>query len=136
MNPSHEFLEHTSETRMRVRAASIGELLAEAGRGLAALELRGASRAARGAWREVQVESRDRAALLVDWLNELILVAEREHSVPREFEILEAGDARVRARVRGVPCPEGPSLVKAATLNDVRFGDADGMLEAEVTLDV
>ena len=136
MDASHEFLEHTSETVVRVRAPSFAALLAQAGRALAELELRGRSPLAPGPWREVTLRSRDGAALLVDWLNELLFIAERERWVPTEFVVEEADAGHVRAMVRGVRVAEPPTFVKAATMGGLRLDQAGGTLVAEVTLDV
>jgi len=136
MDRGHEFLEHTSETVVRVRAPSLAALLEEAGRALAELELRGRSAPVTGPWREVTLRSSDRAALLVDWLNELLFIAERERLVPAEFEVQEADAGYVRARVRGVRLAEPPAFVKAATMGALSLKEADGTLVAEVTLDV
>lgn len=134
--PSHEFLEHTGEVHLRVQAGSLAELLAEAGRALAGLMLRGGPRTPAGHWKEVEVRSADRAALLVDWLNELIYRADSELEVPTEFEVREAGESGVRARLRGVPVRESPALVKAATLHGAKVQAAAGGFEGDVILDV
>jgi len=136
MTARHEFLEHTSETVVRLTAPSLSALLAEAGRALGELELRGRSPRERGPWREVALRSPDRAALLVDWLNELLFIAERERWIPTEFAVLEAEEDHVRARVRGVRVAEPPTFVKAATMGGLRLTEVGGALLAEVTLDV
>ena len=136
MDAGHEFLEHTSETVVRVRAPSLAALLEEAGRALAGLELRGRPARVAGPWREVTLRSSDRAALLVDWLNELLFIAERERWVPAEFEVQEADAHHMRARVRGVRLAEPPVFVKAATMGGLSLAESGGMLVAEVTLDV
>ena len=89
--PSHSFLEHTGEVRLQLQAGSLAELLAEAGRELAELLLRGASGNQVGPAEEIEVRSADRAALLVDWLNELIYRAESGVAVPTEFDVREVG---------------------------------------------
>lgn len=137
MVPSHEFLEHTSETLLRVRASDLGALLAEAGRALADLACRGSPvPAAEGPPREIIVSSTDDAALLVDWLNELVFLAERERWLAVAFDAVEAGAARARAKVRGARLAEPPVLVKAATMGGLRLAPEDDHLVAEVTLDV
>ncbi len=133
---SHRFLEHTGELALEVRAESLGALLAEAGRALGALALHGRLRQADGPWREVTVTSADRAALLADWLNELIYQAEARSEVPIEFEIQQVEDAQVRARFRGVAVDQPPALVKAATLHGVSVEPREGGLEGHVILDV
>jgi SHS2 domain-containing protein len=133
--PGHRFLEHTGEVRLQVRAASLAGLLAEAGRALAELQLPGGGQPA-AAWRPVEVRSTDRAALLVDWLNELIYRAEVNREVATEFAVEEAMETRLRARVRGVAVEQPPALVKAATLHRARVELIPGGVEAEVVLDV
>jgi SHS2 domain-containing protein len=134
--PSHDFLDHTAETRLLVRAATFGELLAEAARGLGELERRGAQAGPPGPGVEIGVRAPDRAALLVEWLNELVWRSERESAVPSEIEVVEAADQHLVARVRFARLPDAPALVKAATLHGLRLESRDGMLEAEVTLDI
>jgi SHS2 domain-containing protein len=89
--PSHTFLEHTGEMHLRIRARSFPELLAEAGRALTGLLLRGARSDAVGSWATIEVRWTDPAALLVDWLNELIYRAESGLEAPTEFDVQEAG---------------------------------------------
>jgi SHS2 domain-containing protein len=134
--PSHAFLEHTGELHLRVRAGSLAGLLAEAGRALAGLLLRGAPRKPVGRWEEAEVRSTDRAALLVDWLNELIYRAESGLEVPTEFEVREVSDTVLRVRLRGVAVDEPPALVKAATLHGAKVEAVAGGLQGDVVLDV
>lgn len=133
---SHRFLDHTSEITLHVGAADWSGLLAEAGRGLAELLLRGTTRPVAGEWRSLEVSSHDREALLVDWLNEILYVAETGLWVPQEIEIEESSDAHLKARARGVTVEVSPSLVKAATFHDLHVRDVPEGLEAEVILDV
>ena len=132
----HELLAHTAEVRLRVRAPDFPALAAEAGRALAALELGGDVPAAQGTARVVELRAADLGALLVDWLNELIYLAETERWVVTEFDPQPAGALELRMRVRGAPVDVAPSRVKAATHHglDVR-ATADGV-EAEVVFDV
>lgn len=125
-----------SELQLRLRATTLGGVLSEAGRALGELLLRGALPTVSGPAREVVVRSTDREALLVDWLNELLYLAETEHWVPAAFESVEASDREVRARVRGVPVAEAPALVKAATHHGLRIERINGDLQAEVIFDV
>jgi SHS2 domain-containing protein len=136
MGVSSEVLEHTAEVRLRVAGPTLGALLAEAGRALAAVELDGPPPAPAGAWRTIEVRSTDRDALLVDWLNELVYLAETECWVPSEFEIEAVGPTELRARARGVPLDAAPARVKAATFHGLRIAETAGGLEAEVILDV
>lgn len=134
---THDFLEHTGELRLRVRAASLEELFAEAGRALgAAMHPSGAATGPAGAWHEVEASGGDRPALLVAWLNELVFVAEQARVIPAEFDQVLVSSQQVRARVRGPVLDQAPSLVKAATMDAVRLAEIPGGVEAEVTLDI
>lgn len=136
----HRFLDHTSEITLHVRAADWPGLLAEAGLGLAELLLRGAApEVAPGSdteWRSLEVASHDRESLLVDWLNEILYIAETGLWVPLEIEIEDVSDIHLKARARGVTVEVSPSLVKAATFHDLHVRDLPEGLDAEVILDV
>lgn len=134
--PSHTRREHTSEIELHIRAGSLGDLLAEAGRGLAEVELTRADCVPGGPVRSLRVSSSDREALLVDWLNELIFLADIDRWVALDFSIDSAHDTEVQARASGVTLEWAPSRVKAATFHGLRVQDVPGGLEADIILDV
>ena len=134
--PSREAVDHRSEIQLRIRAGSLEELLAEAGRGLAEIQLQGGSATPGGPWRPIEVTAPDRAALLVEWLNELIYLAETERWIPLEFRVEEATAREARARARGATVDRAPGLVKAATFHGLRVEEIPGGLEGEVVLDI
>jgi SHS2 domain-containing protein len=133
-----EVLQHTSDLELKLHAPTWPELLAEAGTALSARLWGGKVPAPHsgGTWRRVELRAADRAALLVDWLNELLYRAEAEWWVPVEFDVEQASNHEVRARVRGVSVATSPAAVKAATLYGVRVGPGPAGLEATVVLDV
>jgi SHS2 domain-containing protein len=135
---THEMLEHTSELELKLSAPTWPDLLVEAGRALSARLWAGTVPVPRpgGPWREVELHGSDRAALLIDWLNELLYYAEAEWWLPAEFIIDEATDQSIRARVRGVPVETAPAEVKAATLYGVEVEPGPDGLEATVVFDV
>lgn len=134
--PSHEVVDHTSEIELHVRAGSLGELLAEAGRALAAVELAGADCVPGGPVRPIHISAADRVALLADWLNELVFLADVDRWVAADFSVDLATDTEVRARASGVALERASSRVKAATLHGLRVDDVPGGVEADVILDV
>jgi SHS2 domain-containing protein len=134
--PSHEVADHTSEVQVRLRAGRLADLLAEAGRALAGLQLRGLPLRAEGEWRPIEVTAPDRDRLLADWLNELIYLAESDRWVATEFDLVTAGPGALRGRARGVTLDRAPGLVKAATMHGLRVDEVPGGLSAEVILDV
>lgn len=136
VGPSHEIADHTSELRIRLLAGSLGELLAEAGRALAGIQLRGVTPAPAGEWRRLELAAPDRAGLLAEWLNELIYLAETERWVATEFAVERAGDRSVSALARGTTVERAPGLVKAATLHGLRVDEVPGGVAGEVVLDI
>jgi SHS2 domain-containing protein len=136
-NPaSHELIDHTSEVQLRLRADSLGGLLAEAGRALAELQLRGAEAGTTTGPRRIHVAAADRESLLVDWLNELIFQAETERWVATGFVIERVNGRSIDATATGVELARISGLVKAATLHGLRVAEVDGWWEGEVILDV
>jgi SHS2 domain-containing protein len=83
----------------------------------------------------VQVEGRDRAALLAAWLGELAFLAETRGLAPDRLALLELDEGGLRALVQGW---EGspPHLVKGATYHRLRFEPAGAGWRARVVLDV
>lgn len=132
----HRWVDHTSEVQLQVGAESLGGLAAEAGRALGLLLLRGEGHEPAGPPRTFEVESTDREALLVDWLNEILFVAETERWVPLEFDVQDASPTRLRAAVRGISVNDPPSHVKAATFHGLRVTEGENGYQAEVIFDV
>ena len=140
---SYEFLDHAFELTVRLRACSFPDLIVEAGRALSHLMLRGQIRRSEEDWREISVRGSDQAALLVEWMNELIYRAEVEQWAPVDWdaaapELDEAAPEplEIRVRARGVLLDEPFTLVKAATLHGLFVRHGPDGFEAEVTLDV
>ncbi len=137
MPASHAFAEHTGEVRLEVRAPSCEALFAEAGRALAELMLgEPRSAPAQGVRQAVEVHARDRAALLVEWLNELIFLSEANKLVFTGVEVERVDETGLRGAVWGV-APEVLQVpVKAATWHQVKVEQAGGEWRASVVLDV
>jgi len=133
--PSHEFVDHTSELELRLRAPSFGDLIAEGGRALSRLLLRESVEAA-PTERQITARGSDRAALLVTWLNELIYLAEADQWIPVEIEAGLVTDTEIRVRAQGVTVSKPPSLIKAATYHGLIVRDRPGGVEATVILDI
>ena len=137
----HNWVDHTSEVQLQVGAESLAGLAVEAGQALILLLLRGRRPSdvePAGPPRTLEVDSVDREALMVDWLNEILFVSEVDLWVPVEFEIEEASPTRLKASARGVTVDDPPSNVKAATFHGLRVEESeeDEGLQAEVIFDV
>jgi SHS2 domain-containing protein len=133
VEPEHHFVEHGGEVEVELAAASEVGIFAAALDAFAEL----VAGSEDGEPTEVQIElpGRDGTLLLVDWLNELLFLAEVEQFVPRHITSIERGDERLQATVagyRGTPRP----LVKGIALNGLRFEQEGGVWHGRVVLDV
>jgi SHS2 domain-containing protein len=133
---SHQFLDHTSETVLQVRADDLPALYAEAVRALGELERAGLAGTGEPVERRLVLESPDPAGLLVDLLNELIWLCETERLAPRSALVRMLGPAALEATVQGERLTATPSFVKAATRHALKFECGPSGCLAEVTLDV
>jgi SHS2 domain-containing protein len=129
----YEWVEHTAELELRVEAESLEEVFSEALRALA--ELLDGDEGGVADRHELSASAPDRATLLVEWLNELVYLAEARAFVPQRVERIEVGETDVEALVhgrRGAPRP----LVKAVTYHGLALAEEAGGWRATVVLDV
>ena len=84
---------------------------------------------------EVSVEARDRPALLVEWLEELIFLADTRSFVPIRAHDLRVEGGSLRSTIVGRRGRVAP-LVKAATYHRLRFAHENEMWHARIVLDV
>jgi SHS2 domain-containing protein len=134
--PTFAYLPHVGEAKLRLRGSSIADILRQAALALADLLLPGPPPRAPERVREIELDAPDRAALLIDWLNELLFLAERDRWLPVRIDVLEATETHLRAVGRGPVLERAPSLIKAATWHQLRFEVRNGGFEAEVLLDI
>jgi SHS2 domain-containing protein len=134
--PSFEYLPHVGEVGLQLRGASIADVLKQAALALADLLVPEDPTPGPEQVYEIVLDAADRAALLIDWLNELLFLAERDRWLPSRIDLHEATETHLRATVRGSLLRRAPSLVKAATWHGLRFDTRDGGFEAEVLLDI
>jgi SHS2 domain-containing protein len=127
------WVDHTSELELEIEAPTEEEVFADA---LAAFaELVGDGTGERAS-RVVEIEAGDHALLLVEWLSELVYLAEAEQLVPERATSLELGEGSLHATVEGSR-GQPRNLVKAVTLHrlELRRDDRVGW-RARVVLDV
>ena len=134
-----ESFEVTADEGLRAWGKSMGEAFVNAARGM--LDLMVDSKELRPVEsRRIQLKARDRGALLVAWLSELLYLFEVEGFLPVEYEIVNLGDQQLEAKVRGdILDPARHSvkgLVKAATYHLVEVKEVDGRWQVQVVLDV
>ena len=136
LQPHHAFVEHTGEERLLVHSPTLAGLYAESARALAQLQGVTDSTPAEAEWRPVEVRAADSAALLVEWLNELIFLAEHERWVPMEFRVELLTPTRLRVWGRGPTLSAPVCRVKAATRHGLQVARHDAGFRGEVVFDV
>jgi SHS2 domain-containing protein len=127
----YEWRSHTAEIELYIEAPTEEEVFAEAAEAFGRLVERGSG--GEQATHELDLAARDRAALLVDLLEELIYLADTDGFVPDRAEV-ELSDA-LRVRLDGRRTEVEP-LVKAATYHGLEFARRDETWQARVVLDV
>jgi hypothetical protein len=134
MGASHAFLEQPGELRLLLRGRSLPELLTEGGCALGDRLCGQAKRGPSGPWVELDIHATGQQAILGNWLNRLLDLAERDRWAPVECQLLALSNDGVRARVRGVPLGETPRIGRAVVPS--KFSSAPGGrgLQVEVIL--
>ncbi len=142
--PSYEEIEHTADWAIRVRGRDLEALFVAAARGMFSLLTETAAVEPR---REIELDLRaiDTETLLVDWLNELLYLAEERQLLCSDFQItqLDAPEpgrseraARLRARVAGCAAPGLRKTIKAATFSSLAITRAAAGYTTEIVFDV
>jgi len=136
-------LEHTADIGVVATGQTLGEALAWVAKGMLSIIYDLDTVAIRDCL-PVSVVSRDREALVVDWLNELLYQYEAAGFLTRDCQIsLEAGDTRLEARCWGETLDPARhrilTVVKAATYHQLEVAHPDpgrGQWRIQVILDV
>jgi SHS2 domain-containing protein len=129
----YEWRSHTAEIELSIEASSEEQVFADALAAFAELVSVDAEGAA--AQYDVVLEAADRASLLVEWLQELIFLADTESFVAERADDLRLDAISIRATLVGRRTPFEP-LVKAATYHGLRFAREGNIWQAQVVLDV
>ncbi len=132
----HELIDHTSEVTIRLRAPTFAVLVSEATRAFGKLVPPAIRSPTLAEPREFRVKGPDRAAGLVEWLNEMVYLCEVEQWLPVDAELLSMENGELHIRAPGIALSAPFVLVKAATLHRAIVRERASGLVGEVTLDV
>lgn len=142
MKPAFEEVEHTADVALRVRGRDLAGLLVNAAHGLSSLlcppggyDAEVCLPAAEQT-HQVEVAALDAEGLLVEWLSELLYLAERERFVGRSFTVLSATPTHLRAVARGGSVPKLARHIKAVTYHQLAIDPTAQGLETIVVFDV
>lgn len=135
----YETFEHTADLGLRVKAADLPTLFADAGRGLTSIIVANLDQVRPVREVNIALPSAPLDELLFDWLNEILYAFESEHLLFAEFEV-SIDEAGLKAVAHGEPADEGRHRleheIKAITYHGLKVEQtADGFL-AEVIVDI
>lgn len=98
----YRLIDHTADVGLEVWGRTLPELYVHAAEGMCTL-LYNLTAVQPREEQTVRAQGHDREEVLVDWLSELLYMAETEEFLPRHFEIVELEEQRLQGQVRGEP---------------------------------
>jgi len=139
MQPSYEFFDHTADMGIRVRAATMEELLMPAAEGLYAAigELVAGGY---GAPLHLDFQGDDPSVLLRDFLTELLILFERDQRRLVAVENAAFTESRLTVTAKSAPIDQERSAfhreVKAITYHELSIREGPGGYEATFIVDI
>jgi SHS2 domain-containing protein len=128
-------VEHTADLSLHVWGHDLDDLFATAARGMFSLVAEPADDILGGV-RRVELAAPDVETLLVDWLNELLYLHEREDVVIMQTAFERLTRTLLEAEVRGVPVGQRRAHIKAVTFHNLAVASGPEGYEAELVFDV
>ena len=135
----HEVFEHTADLGLRVTAASLPALLAEAAEGLFEIIAGDLAQIQPRTSRTFSIAGTDPVYLLLDWLGELHAAFEIDRLLFREFDVTVDADG-LRATARGEPFDHAVHTlaheIKAITQHALAVHETPSGWEATLVVDI
>ena len=131
----YEEVEHTADWAIHVWGRNLTELYAHAAQAMFEMMGEGDSTEA-AVQHEVSIEDVDTEAVLVAWLNELLLLQELHHEMYSRFEVRVATTTDLRATVKGTAGQPTGAKIKAVTFHDLQVVETADGYEATLVFDV
>jgi SHS2 domain-containing protein len=130
-----EFLDQSGDVKLRVWGRDLESLFATAAEGMMAF-LFGSHIANLEPDRTetIEIGAKDREALLVDWLSELLYRATCEYRAYLGFRIHELTESKLKATV-GATAAEALEDIKAVTHHELAVREREGRWEASIVFD-
>lgn len=128
-------VEHTADRALSIRGTSLPLLFVGAARGMIRLmaDIEGL---VVFEWREIRLEAIDQESLLVEWLNELLFLAETEGLLAIQTRIHSLSGNSLVARVGLTPGEPAKTHIKAATFHNMALLRDGEAWSTVVTFDV
>lgn len=135
----YETFEHTADLGLRVAAADLETLFAEAAQGLMSIIVANLDGVRLVQQKEFSVAGSKPDELLFDWLSEILYVFETEHLLLAEFDV-RLGPAGLQATARGelldLARHQLEHEVKAITYHGLQVERSADVWKAEVIVDI
>jgi SHS2 domain-containing protein len=131
--------EHTADLGLRVVAADLASLFAEAAQGLTSMIVANLDQVGLVLKRDFHVPGAKRDELLFDWLNEVLYAFEAEHLLFAHFDVRVGGTglhATAHGEVLDLDRHQLEHEVKAITYHGLKVEPNDGGWLAEVIVDI
>ena len=132
-----EILEHTADVGVRARGASLHEVFEQATHGL--LDITGATGSGRSERVDINVEAPDVAAVLADWLEEVLYQQDARDAVVTGLKVEDVTEKSASGWIEIGPREEDleGTAVKAITYHQLAvIEQPDGTFEAVVYFDI
>ena len=135
----HELFDHTADLGLRILAADLNTLFAEAGACLLACLVDDPAAVRARESQVVTIAGTDREYLLFDWLRELLHRSDEARMLWCRFEVAVTATG-LTATISGEPFDPARHLlsreVKAITYHGLKLEESDGGFLAEVIVDI
>ena len=133
-----EVIDHTADVGIVAYGKDLKEAFANAAFGMFSL-IANLEKVRGSISREIDVQSTDQEALLVDWLNELLYLFDVEHIIFKRFEITALSQKKLKAKVYGEKIDTSrhqlKTAVKAATYHMLKIEKNKGV-RVQLILDI
>ncbi len=133
-----EVMDHTADVGIVAYGKDLKEAFANAAFGMFSL-IANLEKVRGSISREIDVQSTDQEALLVDWLNELLYLFDVEHIIFKRFEITALSQKKLKAKVYGEKIDTSrhqlKTAVKAATYHMLKIEKNKGV-RVQLILDI
>lgn len=129
--------DHTADVGICVEADTLPELFAESARGMFSLIAESHS-VAPDRWQEIHLAGEPVAALLVNWLRELLYIHEVEDRIFTDFRIHDVSENGLHGAARSGPLDEATEVlrqVKAITYHALEVKQTSDGWHAQVLFD-
>ncbi len=136
MEPGYRELPHTADLALEAWGRSLPELFVNAARGMFSLAVAIEAQAPVTAERPVSLSAPDTETLLVDWLNELLSLADEHGEAYVDFDVELPAPGELRARARATTAYTPRIAVKAATFHNLAITRDERGYRAVVVFDV